>query len=162
MASYNGQDKRLQHLFEVTQPMTGATTYLAGKSGLVPAPSSSDKNKFLKGDGTWSETEDSGNTIDPTLLSGVKIADYTINGVNGSLYAPDNGGGGGLPGQGYTGSDLILRDANGNISGVWYIDDQGEWVEYTTHAPGGNSFSVLKNASDTVSNTYTITAEVNP
>lgn len=38
---------------------------------------------------------------------------------------------GGLPGVGYTGSDLILRDANGDISSVWYIDSNGDWVEYT-------------------------------
>ena len=33
--------------------MTGATDQAAGSSGLVPAPAISDKDKFLKGDGTW-------------------------------------------------------------------------------------------------------------
>ena len=33
--------------------MTGATTDSVGTSGLVPAPSNSDINSFLKGDGTW-------------------------------------------------------------------------------------------------------------
>lgn len=42
-----------------------------------------------------------------------------------------------LPGIGYTGSDLILRDANGDISGVWYVDGEGNWVEYTTGGGGG-------------------------
>ena len=32
---------------------TGATTQVAGASGLVPAPTTSDPDKFLKGDGTW-------------------------------------------------------------------------------------------------------------
>ena len=34
-------------------------------------------------------------TITPALQSGTKVADYTINGVAGSLYAPTGGGGGG-------------------------------------------------------------------
>lgn len=33
--------------------MTGATESAAGSSGLVPAPAVSEKDKFLKGDGTW-------------------------------------------------------------------------------------------------------------
>ena len=38
-----------------TPEMTGATSSAAGKSGLVPAPSAGDQDKFLKGDGTWSD-----------------------------------------------------------------------------------------------------------
>lgn len=33
--------------------MTGATSSAAGASGLVPAPTAGDENKYLKGDGTW-------------------------------------------------------------------------------------------------------------
>lgn len=33
--------------------MTGATASTDGESGLVPAPAVADKDKFLKGDGTW-------------------------------------------------------------------------------------------------------------
>ena len=35
--------------------MKGATSTTPGEKGLVPAPAISDINKFLKGDGTWSE-----------------------------------------------------------------------------------------------------------
>lgn len=35
--------------------MTGATSSTDGTSGLVPAPESSDSEKFLKGDGTWAD-----------------------------------------------------------------------------------------------------------
>lgn len=35
--------------------MTGATASTAGTAGLVPAPAAGDQNKFLKGDGTWTE-----------------------------------------------------------------------------------------------------------
>lgn len=34
---------------------TGATSSVAGSAGLVPAPTTSDPEKFLKGDGTWAE-----------------------------------------------------------------------------------------------------------
>ena len=38
-----------------TPEMTGATSSAAGTSGLVPAPAAGDQDKFLKGDGTWSD-----------------------------------------------------------------------------------------------------------
>lgn len=37
--------------------MIGATAESDGKEGLVPAPVSENKDKYLKGDGTWSEIE---------------------------------------------------------------------------------------------------------
>lgn len=38
--------------------MTGATSSASGMAGYVPAPSSTDINKFLRGDGTWAEHEE--------------------------------------------------------------------------------------------------------
>ena len=37
----------------VTVTFTGATSIAGGMSGLVPAPSTGDESKFLRGDGTW-------------------------------------------------------------------------------------------------------------
>ena len=72
------------------------------------------------------------------------------NGINYS--------GGGMPGQGYTGSDLILRDPWGNINGVWYVDSHGTWTEYTTGGgggEGGHSFGLLvPNAMATITNSF--------
>ena len=48
----------------------------------------------------WENANESGGgggstvTITPTLATGTKIADYSIDGVNGELYAPNGGGGG--------------------------------------------------------------------
>lgn len=70
---------------------TGATSQTAGGHGLVPAPTTSDVDKYLKGDGTWAAVSGGGGstvTITPSLLSGTKVADYSINGTSGSLYAP--------------------------------------------------------------------------
>ena len=113
----------------------GATAGTDGSSGLVPQPLIADKDKFLKGDGTWDTIQpgasalddltnvditsptngqvlkyDSTNqewvnanesgggggstvTITPTLSTGTKIADYSIDGSTGALYAPNGGGG---------------------------------------------------------------------
>ena len=38
---------------DIPTVMTGATSQAAGTSGLVPAPTVEEKDKFLKGDGTW-------------------------------------------------------------------------------------------------------------
>ena len=35
--------------------MTGATSSAAGAAGLVPAPATSDRTKFLCGNGSWEE-----------------------------------------------------------------------------------------------------------
>lgn len=113
----------------------GATAGADGSIGLVPQPLIADKDKFLKGDGTWDTIQpgasalddltnvditsptngqvlkyDSTNqewvnanesgggggstvTITPTLSTGTKIADYSIDGSTGALYAPNGGGG---------------------------------------------------------------------
>ena len=42
---------------------TGATSSVAGSTGLVPAPTTSDPDKFLKGDGTWA-TPNAGGVFD--------------------------------------------------------------------------------------------------
>lgn len=41
--------------YATKDPMVGATSQEAGEAGLVPAPAVADKDKFLKGDGTWDE-----------------------------------------------------------------------------------------------------------
>ena len=84
---YNKHEERWMKYIPPT--MVGATAQADGESGFVPQPKIADKDKFLKGDGTWAEA--GGGTavsITPTLQSGTKIADYEIDGVTGELYAP--------------------------------------------------------------------------
>lgn len=47
--------------------MTGPIGSLSGSSGLVPAPSSGDNEKFLRGDGTWGEVASGASGITATL-----------------------------------------------------------------------------------------------
>lgn len=82
-----------------TTPFTGASSSANGEKGIVPRPLAGDQDKFLCGNGTWKTVQGGGGggssvTITPTLSSGTKIADYSIDEVSGSLYAPSGGGGG--------------------------------------------------------------------
>lgn len=72
--------------------MTGATVSSNGSAGVVPAPSSSDREKYLKGDGTWAEVSSGGSTVSVTqkLSSGANIASITVDGDTTELYAPQN------------------------------------------------------------------------
>lgn len=155
MATYTGSDKRLAYLFGRTEDMQGATASTDGAAGVVPAPTSEEKDLFLRGDGRWAEAG-SAVEITPILTEGAEIATYRIGQTSGSLFAPNT-----LPGQGYTGSDLILRDAQGSISGVYYIDGEGNWVEYTKGGGSGHSFGFLApNAASTITNSFSF-EEVN-
>lgn len=55
----------------------GATTLVAGSAGLVPAPTTADPDKFLKGDGTW------GTPTDTTYTAGSGLS------LNGTEFSVD-------------------------------------------------------------------------
>ena len=88
--TYNGEDKwkaKATQLLNqgITVPdMTGATASTPGIHGLVPAPQIADKEKFLKGDGTWGTP--SGSTI-----SDMTGATSSTAGVHGLVPAPAAG-----------------------------------------------------------------------
>lgn len=52
----DGYAAKVSEIFIATV-FTGATSNADGTSGLVPAPTSSQKNSYLKGDGTWSSAD---------------------------------------------------------------------------------------------------------
>lgn len=66
-------------------PFDGATSSAAGSEGLVPAPVVGDQDKYLKGDGSWSD------------LSSVKINPKFMQTGTGSItYQTQGSGGGGV------------------------------------------------------------------
>ena len=75
---------------------TGADGTNAGSSGLVPAPSATDNDKYLKGDGTWaSVSASSGANTDLSNLSATGEAHFlkSINStdvINALGYTPEN------------------------------------------------------------------------
>lgn len=70
---------------------TGATSETAGSNGLVPAPTTSDTGKFLKGDGTWGEVSSYSLPIaSDSELGGIKVgSNLSINSSTGVLDATD-------------------------------------------------------------------------
>ena len=54
--------------------MTGATSAANGKMGLVPAPTSGNQGKFLRGDGTWATPENTTYGIATTAAAGLAPA----------------------------------------------------------------------------------------
>ena len=57
--------------------MTGADGSAAGSKGLVPAPASTDNDKFLKGDGTWATPSGGGGSSTLAGLSDVDVQTTT-------------------------------------------------------------------------------------
>ena len=64
--------------------MTGASSSVAGKSGLVPAPASGKQSSFLRGDGTWAIPTN-------TTYSDMKGATSSVAGTHGLVPAPAAG-----------------------------------------------------------------------
>ena len=88
---------------------TGATSENAGSAGLVPAPATNERNKFLKGDGTWGSIDSK--------------ADKVQNAVDGNLAALDSNGN--LVDSGKRAGDFIPTSAKGSNSGVAELDAYG-------------------------------------
>lgn len=73
--------------------MTGATATEDGESGLVPAPSTTDKDKYLKGDGSWATPPGGGTTVIPNP-QGTPTDTLSTIGIGDTIF--DIAGGGGL------------------------------------------------------------------
>lgn len=69
--------------------MSGATSSTDGASGFVPAPTSADYNKYLKGDGTWAEVSSGSSYVLPPAtsnsLGGVKIGSGVLVTSDGTI-----------------------------------------------------------------------------
>lgn len=79
---------------ELPSDMTGATSSSAGAHGLVPAPTSSDYNKYLRGDGTWGTPQGGGGgggstvTYTPIRTTGSSIGTLVIDSSSYDLMIP--------------------------------------------------------------------------
>ena len=96
--------------------MTGATEQANGKAGLVPAPLIADRDKYLKGDGTWSTINVAEQKVD--ILT--KTSSLTTDDFDTAWNAL----------------------ANGHIIGVWYSISNIPYLflmdKYYTHYSSGN------------------------
>lgn len=95
-------------LAEATQDMRGATEQFAGAHGLVPTPAAADRNKFLKGDGTWATPPEV--TPTPRQIGALAAKDTYVNG--GTIYS-------------------LVISAPQNPAGIFtYTDEGGRQLNY--------------------------------
>lgn len=86
---------------------TGATSQQAGAHGLVPAPTTSDPDNFLKGDGTWGRVASLETSTSPTTTG--TFYDYYVQSASG---------------QHRLGFDLEVNSNTGDVENAYlYLDD---------------------------------------
>jgi len=145
---------------------TGASSLSAGTSGLVPAPAITDKDKWLKGNGLWSDLPNAtSSTAGMVMVDGT-----TITSNNGVISAVE-----------MTGANLTTSGASGLVPAPTsadvnkFLKGDGDWDTYPIATlneagiikPDGNKFTV--DASGTLNwnggsttmivDSYTITAD---
>lgn len=109
-------------------PMVGATETKDGKAGIVPAPLASERNYFLRADGTWSEINTETAT-EEILDQSNKYTDEKIEQVNISLdNKVDKVSGKGLSTNDYTTEEKeklsnIEAEAQVNVQSDWNVAD---------------------------------------
>ena len=81
---YNVQAEQDAGEYATQDAFTGATADAAGAKGLVPAPAIADKDKFLKGDGTFATPTD-------TTYSAFTGSTSDDDGTAGLVPAPSSG-----------------------------------------------------------------------
>lgn len=108
---------------------TGATSLAAGAAGLVPAPTTSDPDKFLKGDGTWATVQ--------AGSSGLVLY------ANNSLHTPSSITGvytnSGLTTMANTSDIIATIDDGGSVVIKYSTDEAVALTSYDDHASGSPS-----------------------
>ena len=101
---------------------TGATSLQAGTAGLVPAPTTADPDKFLKGDGTW------GTPTDTTYSAGtnVQISAGNVISATDTTYSAFTGATSGAAGT----AGLVPAPAAGDQNKV--LKGDGTWADDST------------------------------
>lgn len=100
----------------------GATASQDGAHGLVPAPLIADKDKFLKGDGTWSNA--GGGSL--STLSDVTLSSPT----NGQVLKYDSGSGKWINGSGGTATTSLSNLTDVNLTSL----TDGQLIQYDSVA----------------------------
>lgn len=110
--------------------MTGATTDTDGTSGLVPAPSIGDQDKFLRGDGTWAAA---GGGSSATAIIGTTWTENEDTGVKSQTIS--------IPACTGADDEVAKVDVyyNGNDSTDSYatfVEQQNQFLEFITNGYG--------------------------
>lgn len=147
----------------------GATSSADGESGLVPKPLIADKDKFLKGDGTWASAGGGGGgNVDDVNVNGVSVVDSNRVAqiksykevtqseydalpqsklTDGVLYCiKDAGGGDGASSLEELDDVNISTPINGQV--LSYDSTNDKWIN-TTPSGGGGSWNYSTTKVDT-------------
>ena len=128
-------------------PFTGTDGEMDGASGLVPAPTASDTNKFLASDGTWQAASAEAYELpkaSTSVLGGVKVAEPFHADANGVLSA-----------DAFTGTDGSVNGKTGMVPAPYTTDankflaSDGTWRTVDMEIPNATeSASGLMSATD--------------
>lgn len=116
---------------------TGATTQQAGSAGLVPAPATTDIDKYLNADGTWATPP--GKTY--TAGSNVSISDQNVISATDTTYSAFTGATSGAAGT----SGLVPAPASGETSK--YLKSDGSWDTVTVPTVNDSTVTVTNNGT---------------
>ena len=117
---------------EAIRTMSGATSDTAGQSGFVPAPQARDQDKFLKGDGTWSEVPSNIISVDEKSLVSVENV-LSLNGYETAAV-------GTIPQKSSTGITWVNPSVSGGLSYTKVSSLDEVTQEATVYlVPNGNS-----------------------
>jgi len=120
-AIHDGDGNEISTTYATKDPMVGATSQAAGEAGLVPAPAVADKDKFLKGDGTWATIE---------------IGEQKVHVLNKTT---------GLTTAEFEQAWEWLE--NGHLVGVWYNDSGFKYLfiadKYYTYQSAGTEYLII-------------------
>lgn len=137
---------------------TGTDGQTAGSVGLVPAPTTSDANKFLKGDGTWAAGGGGGSSVIANP-SGTPTDTLQTVEIDGTIYEIEGGAGGGgsyketsiYTNSGTSATDITLAEAYTNYDALYFdirriADNRHYQVPYlylTSELSVGEDFQVF-------------------
>jgi len=93
----------------------GATSSVAGAAGLVPAPTTSDPDKFLKGDGTWAAVSSGGMVVSLTLSNGRFTSTETFADITST----------------YSAGNIVLFEVSGKTATIFSTDNYSKiYLDY--------------------------------
>ena len=117
---------------EAIRTMSGADLDTAGQSGFVPVPQAGDQDKFLKGDGTWSEVPSNIVSVDEKSLVSVENV-LSLNGYETAAV-------GTIPQKSSTGITWVNPSVSGGLSYTKVSSLDEVTQEATVYlVPNGNS-----------------------
>lgn len=127
------------------EPMSRVESILREED--VQRPLSRIEDLLIKGGGGGGTTV----TITPTLSTGTKIADYTLNGEGGALYAPDGGSDVEANPSG-TATDALTKLRVGND--IYSVGGGASYTEIIDTLDAGDTELIFQDAVITTTATY--------